>query len=143
MEWVKFEADGHTPDIPMDRWGQDHWSTFAYFETLTVDNEGKIDNRRMRCEARLHREFCAPHHLSSTQLYPTRCKGSQIDMHDDWSCLEDMVYQGLITAQWKRTSSDPFGACVARVQLTDEGREIAGRLRAHKAAGNSFSEFAP
>lgn len=75
--------------IEMTRWGTDHWSTLLYLESVVVDNEGKVNNNKMRCHPRLHRKFA--HHLSGEDFPGTRVQGGVIEQHDDWSCVEDMV----------------------------------------------------
>jgi hypothetical protein len=126
--------------IPMARWGQDHWSTFCYLETCAVDRQGKIDNRRMRCNPRLHRHFA---HMADATVYPTRCKGSTIDFHDDWSCVEDMVAEGLLEASSDTKPGQPFGNGRATAKLTDLGWKIAGQLRRHRAEGGQHRDFVP
>jgi hypothetical protein len=124
--------------IPVSEWGSDHWSTFAYLETRVVDDRGLVDNRRMRCNSRLHRDFM---HMADGKNYPTRLKGGKtIERHDDWSCLEDMVSAGLVRA-WYDTTGEPFGGGKARVELTELGSQVAGQLREHKASGGKWGEF--
>jgi hypothetical protein len=105
--------------IPMEQWGKDHWSTFAYAETRAVDHKGALDNRHLR---------------DASSGYPTRLKGN-VDVvgHGDLECLEDADEEGLlhITA----------GALV--VVFTDKGLKVAGGLRAHKAQGGNFATFDP
>jgi len=138
-KWTAYEAgdDGY---IPMERFGHDHWSTFAYLETCVVDVHGYIDNRRMRCNARLHREFAW---RADGSDYPTRLKDGEQARHDDWSCLEDMAAAGLIRAWWREPAGEFFGGGQARVELTERGQEIAAQLREHKAAGHPYATFVP
>ena len=150
MDWTEYEAEGGDY-VPVERWGQDHWSTFAYLETLAVDAKGMIDNRRMRCNPRLHRAFIGYIGTNGVRVmppdfggreYPTRLKDGELSGHDDWSCLEDMVAAGLLRAWFDRPAGDPiFGR--AKITLTDRGKALAGQLRAHKAGGGCFANFAP
>src|SRR5688572_21590317 len=96
--WDKYEFEGE--GVPVKDWGQDHWSTFAYLETRAVDAKGVIDNRRMRCNPRLHRHLAnmGMGSIIDGSKYPTRLKVGTIDKHDDWSCLEDMVAAGFLKA---------------------------------------------
>ena len=132
--------------IPMNRWGKDHWSTLAYLETLAVDNRGVIDNKRMRCNPRIHRELA---NISISGVmdggkYPTRLKDGEIDKHDDWSCVEDIEHAGLITTSVKVTKRGMlFGNYQARIKMTKLGLSISGMLRNHKASGGNFHEFNP
>lgn len=138
MNWIQYEAEGDD-FIPIERWGHDHWSTLAYLETRVVDGKGAIDNRRMRCNARLHREFA---HSADGSEYPTRLKDGEQDRHDDWSCLEDMVAAGLLIASF-RGSGKPFGGTQGRIQLTEAGLDITAQLRNHKANGGTYATFTP
>ena len=126
--------------IKMKEWGKDHWSTFAYAETLAVDGGKKgliIPNRsRMRTNEKIH-----PHLVGVSfgnvggSEYPTRLKEREIKDHDDWDCLDDAVKEGLLTDE---------GTGLNRAfRLTKSGKEIANQLRNHKAEGKSFSEFKP
>lgn len=142
MIWIQYEVNDKENYIPIEQWGADHWSTFAYLETCIVDGLGIIDNRKMRCNPKLHREFvniiCGE--LSDGSRYPTRLKDEEIGDHDDWSCLEDMVAAGLVEAQW-RDNGEMFGGAAAKVELTDKGWAVASQLREHKGRGGKFSKF--
>lgn len=148
-EWIPFKVDASETNtyIPMDQWGQDHWSTLAYFETLTVDRKGLISNARMRCNPRLHRNFAWMSPLSAHTAegeYPTRLKdGVKQSGHDDWSCLEDMIAAGVVNGYFRQLSDALFGNSQAYVELTDTGRALANELRAHKANGGTYANFEP
>lgn len=145
--WNEYKPEGNDY-VSIARWGQDHWSTFAYLETRAVDGRGLVDNPRMRCNPRLHRHFAdvdpftgKPHDGSK---YPTRLKDGEIEQHDDWACLEDMVAAGLITAQWRVVHAGAmFGNSQAKVTLTDAGQALAAQLRIHKADGGRWANFEP
>lgn len=144
-QWKKYEAEGDDY-IPVDQWGKDHYSTLAYLETCAVDSHGKISNARMRCNPRLHREFVyvSPFAPSlSEKEYPTQLKnGAEKECHDDWSCLEDMVAAGLMTAQSRQVkSNEVFGNSEAKVLLTELGMKVAAKLRAHRANRGSYNSF--
>ncbi|MEU4575952.1 hypothetical protein [Nonomuraea sp. NPDC023979] len=107
LEWI---LDKHTP-IPIDRFGADHWSTFAYVETRAVDRKGYLGHDHMRCSARLHPELYAlknPYSSSDGGRYPTKIKAARNDdgswgaealqAHDDYSCLSDCIAAGLLVA---------------------------------------------
>ena len=136
------EGDGY---IPMARWGHDHWQTLAYLETCAVDHAGKINNNRMRCNPRLHRELMSimpGANDGDPDRYPTRARdGELIHNHDDWSCLEDMVAAGLVEAGFKGNPYTPFGGTVAAVQFTEAGWAIAGQLRKHRGTGGRYADF--
>lgn len=147
VEWTQYEVDGDDY-IPIERWGRDHWSALMYLETRATDAGGVIDNRRMRCNARLHREFAnvrAPGYpIVDGKQYPTRLRDGEIENHDDWSCLEDLISAGLIEG-WYRVKypAEAFGNSIARIELTELGWWVAAQLRRHKAEGHVFADFCP
>lgn len=114
--------------ITMNRWGSDHWSTFAYAETCAVDG-GYLDMRRMRLDG---------------NQYPTRLKDAEVRGHNDMDCLKDAADLGLlkVVRAIKRTGNKP-GDFVAtyQVEFTKRGQDVSAQLRAHKMAGGSFREF--
>ena len=121
------------PDpIPMAKWGKDHWATLAYLETRIVDHGGIVKNEQMRCDPRLHARMA---HLGSMfgGPYPTHLRnGETQDNHDDWSCIEDMISEGLVEM------SDEWPP---RFKLTARGQVAANTLRTWKGNGGSFSTF--
>lgn len=146
--WQEYEIEDNAKYIPIEQWGKDHWSTFAYLETRAVDARGMIDNRQMRCDSRVHREFAwqlASGEWCDASDYPTCLKdGETVDRHDDWSCLEDTVAADLVMVQWRRHYYDKsFGCNRAKVALTKRGWQIAMQLRRHKASGGKYADFSP
>lgn len=147
--WIPFQVNASETStyIPVDRWGKDHWSVLAYFETLTVDRSGPISNARMRCNPRLHRNFAwmtpfSPH--TADGEYPTRLKGGvEQSNHDDWSCLEDMIAAGIVIGHFRQLNDATFGNSQAYIELTSTGRALAAALRAHKASGGTYADFEP
>jgi hypothetical protein len=125
------------PSVPFDRWGHDHWATFAFLECRAVDTGGVIDIQRMRCDNRIHPGLAnRANRMYPNSHYPTILKdGSKVEKHDDWSCFEDLIAMGLCT--WEGTGINPI------VKFTDKGRKLAGLLRAHKSAGGQFKNFDP
>jgi hypothetical protein len=119
------------PTIPIERFGKDHWSTFAYVEARIVDWGGKIDNTRMRCDPSRHRQHA---HIPWPQDYPTRLAGGDLQpKHDDWDCLADLVAAGLL---------DSVGAKeTPRFKLTELGFRVTAALRKHKGSGGQFAQF--
>lgn len=143
-DWEPFEIEDIDKSlyIPIARWGLDHWSTLAYLETRAVDDHGIIDNRKMRCNPRLHRPFA---HSADGTNCPTRLRNGEIaNHHDDWSCLEDMVAAGILIAYFRVAKhGEVFGGSQGRIELTDEGRKIANDLRTHRGAGGRYADFQP
>jgi hypothetical protein len=137
------EGDGY---LPIQVWGKDHWSTLAYLETCTVDRRGIVDNNRMRCNPRLHREFMSTMPGANTgepNKYPTRLAVGVQNDHDDWSCLEDMVAAGLVKASFRQVRDVVFGSNQACVELTPDGRKIANQLRQFRAQHGNYNGFKP
>ena len=117
--------------IEVARWGKDHWSVLAYVETRCVDGRdgvGELDHRNL---SRKGGHAWKPE-------YCTRLKGNgdgtihHAEDHDDWDCLDDLEAAGLV---------DVHSAVNGLVTMTDLGMEIAGSLRAWKAAGGNYAEF--
>jgi hypothetical protein len=127
-------TDSTTVFVPLDKWGKDHWSTFAYIETRIVDHGGSPNCEQMRCDADLHPQFRNSANGESKKKYPTKLvDGSELHSHDDWSCLDDAEAAGLI---------DNYGTGINRAyRLTEEGRKCANALRHHKADGGRFADF--
>ena len=125
--------------IPMEKWGRDHWSTFAYIETVCVDGFGAPELRKVQCNIGRHPELIYYMPMTGEPQdgtpYPIRlADGETVQDYDEWDCIDDMVVEGLLL---------PIGSGLTpRFKMTDKGMEWAGRIRAHKAAGGSFSTFA-
>lgn len=135
--------------VPVSDFGKDHWSLMAYIETLCVDSINKgigtIDKRRVRANEKTHplHAVNSGHGIGWESSYGTRlscycneqgntCPSRQLPDHDDWDCLNDLEAAGLI---------DVISEANGFVKLTDKGREVAGRLRAHKSKGGMFATF--
>jgi hypothetical protein len=132
--------------ITIEDFGKDHWSLFAYVETRCVDNAGSLDKAHLRikneeCKAGDSRMFTP---RGWKQEWGTRLSGffldgdkrdktRQLPDHDDLDCLEDLEDAGLI----KNIGSGMFPA----EKLTKHGREIASKLREHKAEGKNYCDF--
>jgi hypothetical protein len=123
--------------IPVEQFGKDHWSTFAYLETRTVDYQGVPDLAHMRNDPRIHPLTAnQTNHLWPDQHYSTRLRdGSEQMLHDDWSCLEDLEKAGLL--ENIGTGTNPV------VKLTPRGLKVAAQLRAFKSRGGKFADYVP
>ncbi len=122
------------PAATLATFGKDHWSTFAYVETRIVDYGGVPDRRHMRCHGDRHPLLALPE--QDGRGYPTILRGgAELAHHDDWDCLDDLEREGLLRNVGSGVNP--------RYELTDSGREVAARLRAHKAAGGNFATFEP
>jgi len=128
--------DPKNQTIPIDQWGKDHWSTFAYIEHCCTNNDGIPDLRRMRADRDLHPGLAVNPDFGENKKYPTRLKENrEVHNHDDWSCVEDMEALGLL--RWVGSGISPC------FKLTDLGWKIAHQLREHKARKGNFADFIP
>lgn len=137
--------------VSIDKFGKDHWSTFAYIETCCVDNAGKVDKSRMRTNENKHPLLASNVSIAFKwkKSNNTRLKGFfqldgrddpqkaieaglMIDGHDDWDCLDDLESHGLIEIL---SLANPM------VQMTKLGLDASAKLRAHKASGGMFANF--
>lgn len=136
--------------ISVNKFGKDHWSVFAYLETLCVeakDDLGRIQGNRMRCNTETHPMLSGG--IKWSDNYSTRLKGFfdfedkndhqkavdaglKINGHDDWDCLDDLVDSGLM---------DYASLANRVVMITALGSKVAGLLRQHKSSGGSFGTF--
>ena len=126
-----------TKHIPVDLFGKNHWSTFAYIETRCVDYGGVLDKRHMRCDETRHPGHAVNRWAVGTgKKYPTILKGNvERADHDDWDCADDLEAAGLLKVAG--TGMNPV------YSLTDAGNRMASDLRAHKANGGNFAGFSP
>lgn len=125
--------------VPVERFGKDHWTTFAYAEACATDRR-PLDRERMRVDVDRHPLLANTASASSPTKYPTRLKGvdgairEELADHDDWDCVEDLEATGLLVLG---TLMNPF------VTITDRGRAVAAELRAYKQDGGGFHGFQP
>jgi len=125
--------------IPIEMWGKDHWSTFAYIETRCVDHKGIPELCRMRCDSKIH-PMLQDSRIAMANFgdkkYPTILKhGMTEESHDDWSCAEEMEHFGLL--ENVGTGIHPIFV------LTEKGKNVAAQLRSHKMDGKNFASFEP
>lgn len=127
--------------IPVERWGKDHWSTFAFVAYWCAESGGGFDIKsqveRMRCDPGRHPEHAnTANRLSPETRYPTRLRdGEKLEAHDDWDCVEDAIAAGLV--------EDKGSGWFPLLFMSDAGLEMAAKLTAHKTKGGNFGDFAP
>lgn len=180
-------ADDSRDPIGVELFGKDHWSVFAYIECRIVDNHGVIRHDQMRCSVRRHPVMYAQKRLNSldrTIEYPTRVKASatpdtngvyptaEVDNHDDYDCLDDLIAAGLLTVTMPQADpetghfvdrtgkmilnfDEPIHcgfvtgmgeavlAAFATWSLTERGKQVAGQVRAWRGDGGQFQNFTP
>lgn len=148
-----------TDYVPLSNFGKDHWSTFAYADTVIPDHRGfqvGFDGRMRqgRRHFRVMHEDCptprrtrhAGVHQSMVMdnRYSTKLKdGTVVEGHDDWHCVQDLVNAGLMGIK-RRGMIVPLAEDVepgVDLFLTPLGERFVTRLKRHKAEGGSFSTW--
>jgi sulfate adenylyltransferase subunit 1 (EFTu-like GTPase family) len=137
-------------NIPMNLWGKDHWTTLAYIETVMVDCGGFQIGRDARMKSnrrnfRVMAEDCPkPKRVGGNAGMAIVMKlehstklndGSVIDNHDDWCCIQDMAEAGLLTLHQHEIEPGVV------IHFSELGRDVANKLREHKASGGNFAAF--
>lgn len=137
-------------NIPMNLWGKDHWTTLAYIETVMVDCGGFQIGRDARMKSnrrhfRVMAEQCPkPKRVGANpglaivmqNEHSTKLNdGSTIYGHDDWCCIQDMAEAGLLTLHQHEIEPGVV------IHFSELGREVANKLREHKASGGNFAAF--
>lgn len=114
---------------PAVDFGKDHWSTLLYIETCCVDNAGRVDRARLRCNPERHPHFNSRHHPEWSDDYSTRFRSGErrIPGHDDWDVIEDLEHAGLL--ERLGTGAQPL------FKLTDAGWRRVHALRRERAEG--------
>ena len=121
----------------MNNWGKDHWSLLAYFETIAVDYDGKVDVRRIRINST--KRGYSNGNITSLQdwqdTWGTRMKGGYIPdtQHDDIDVMNELEEAGLVKNVF--TEMNPI------IEITEKGREVVGKIRKHKSNGGVFGNF--
>lgn len=143
MRWEKYQPES-TEYTPIEKWGKDHFSTFAYLASCVVNKKGMLENSRMRTNLRIHRELAGMvlGSVYDASPYPTMIKDGVIENHDDWSCLEEIVMAGFVEA-WTRpyTKERVFANTQVRVLLTESGWNLLQKLTIHTANGGKYHDF--
>lgn len=135
---------------PVEKFGKDHWSTFAYAETCCVDGKdgiGRLALARMRCNAEKRSMMAA--NMRWAPRYGTRlmgyfdfagrddpaqaaAAGLQLPDHDDWDCLDDLEAAGFI---------EVLTQTAGMVRMTALGNAVAAAARKHKTDGKHYATF--
>ena len=119
---AQWPTSGHDP-VPIERFGKDHWATFAYVDTAATDHHGVLDHDRMRCSSRVHPMLLPAKtrirllgNMADAADHPSIVKGepdgnghygrAEIAEHDDYSCLDDLVAAGLLSVTMPTTNDD-------------------------------------
>lgn len=180
--------------VPVNRFGKDHWTTFGYIETRIVDYVGLLNLDHMRIDQGRHPMLATmrPRRLAGFDLsftatgdnqYPTRLKSEapnsetgrftmvNLDNHDDYDCVDDLVAAGLLEIEMPTIKDGVFvnsngGVCRdqdgkairadlvtgmmeqilmanAHFVLTPRGQAVASEYRAWRAQGNNSHQFMP
>lgn len=145
--------------IEIEQFAADHWSTLAYAETVMVENGGfqvGFDGR-MRQGRRHFRVMMGEcprpkrqNHAGPSAAvimkpeYATKlADGTQVEAHDDWHCVQDLVYVGLMGIERNGLivpAPDDITPGVV-LKLTPLGERCVSELRRHKTNGGTFATF--
>lgn len=93
------------PPVEPSRFGADHWSTFGYVETRTVDHRGTLEHAHMRCHGARHPVMLNAKVCGSFDArdFPTQLADEQtLPDHDDYDCLDDLIAAGLLEVHMPR-----------------------------------------
>ncbi len=114
-----------------EKWGKDHWSLLAYFETRCVDFSGSIEFVRMRINPKFHPVRSGDWHSS----YGTRLNDGSIpnSNHDDYDVMEELEKYNFI--QNIGSGINPV------IKLTKIGKKTVDALRSHKASNKNYNTF--
>ena len=124
--------------IPIDQWGRDHWSAFAYIEAICVERGYCVpDRRKIQTNHNRHPHLAYYHdkELDGAQ-YGIRLKGGVTlpgPDYDEWDCLDDMEEAGLMV--------DVGTGINPAYRMTEKGCDVAAQLRKHKAMGGQYAGF--
>lgn len=120
----------------MNNWGRDHWSLLAYFETVAVDYNGKVDVSRIRTNS-TKRGYSNGNITSQDwqDTWGTRMKDGDIldTQHDDIDVMNELEEAGLVKNV--STELNPI------IEITERGWEVVGKIRKHKSNGGTFGNF--
>lgn len=105
-------------NVPMKKWGKDHWSLLAYIDSCCINNNGKLNSLRMRADG---------------EKYPTRTKDGELRGHNDYHCLKDLESEGFV--QNIGTLANPI------VRMSDKGLDAMKQLTKHKQTGGNYDNF--
>lgn len=128
--------------VPVDKFGKDHWSLLAYVETRVVDytvssDVGELDRNHLRWNKNKY-SLLAGRHSAWDSAWGTHLRSigkrdpEILSDHDDWDCLQDLEAAGFV---------EILSMVNAYVCLPPEGYIAAKKLREHKGAGGTFSDF--
>lgn len=136
--------------IPMDKWAKDHWSTFAYIETVMVDCGGfQVGRDAMMKSNRRHFRVMAeqcpnPKRTKNTGalaicMSPEHATilndQQQLPGHDDWCCMQDMAAQGLFDLDVDHIEPG------VTLHLSELGFKVASELRRHLSNNGKMAAF--
>lgn len=128
--------------IPKEQFGRDHWSCFSYLAHCATAREGEPERDKMRTHPRnrhLMSQLQAMMHMAGVGWSKTRLLGGvELDEHDDYDCMFDLIDAGLFLAIG--SGMHPI------VKLTDEGFRILKLVSDFRRAGvpgRSYDDFRP
>ena len=139
---MKLEQESkQKPKYPMEQWGKDHWSTFAYIHNRCVNSTnngvGIPEPKHIQCNLNRHPGliYSMFGDTRSGEKYGIRLKDRELPGldYDEWDCIEDIVNEGLL--------KDVGTGINPAFKMTDFGNHVISILLKHKTKGGYFSDF--
>ena len=137
------EESTKVEQVPMWKWGRDHWGVLLYIESICVNTSSKEGWARpdhSKIQTNINRHPALEGSRLGTAMdgarYPIRLAAGETipgPDYDEWDCSDDMEHELLIEIGGS-------GICPS-YRMTSRGSRAAAALRAHRAAGNSNSSF--
>ena len=139
IEQRELDRDG----VSIERWGKDHWSTFAYIESICVDSTngvGRVGDCKVQTNFNRHPELA----YMSVTMVGTPLDGSLHSIrladgvelpgpaYDEWDCIKDFERYGLVVEEMM--SFEPA------YRMTRLGNLVAGKVRAVKTLGGNYQD---
>ena len=141
-----------TEFVPMEHWGQDHWSMFAYMATIMMDYGGfqcgfdpKMRQNRRNFRIMMD-QFNNPKRngksnakgLVMEERWKSRLTDAEASReHDDWSCVQDMANAGLLNVVAGQVQPGVW------LHFSELGYKYLDLLIRHKMTGGAFGDFHP
>lgn len=138
--------------IPMENWGLDHWSQFAYMATVMFEQGGfqcgfdpKMRQNRRNFRVMMD-QFPNPKRngrnnakgVVMEEKWKTRLTDAESPRdHDDWSCVQDMANAGMFNVAAGQVQPGVW------INFSNLGYKYLDLLNKHKMTGGTFAEFKP
>lgn len=120
--------------VPVEQFGEDHWSNLLAAEGAGRGYGGRLDPNLKRCNKARHPEEFAARTTRGDWYRPTVLKdGTAVAGHDDYDCLADLQAAGLLLRH----------GGTHRVTMTSLGLSVTAQLMGHMIDTDDFGSFDP